>query len=72
MKCDRMVQIVADERCRYYVADFKDNKSPIWQEIQQVRIDGEIKDDYLLHKNDLLTVRSNGSQELVRRFMYID
>ena len=29
------------------VADFKDNKSPIWQEIQQVRIDGEIKDDYL-------------------------
>lgn len=54
------------------VADFKDNKSPIWQEIQQVRIDGEIKDDYLLHKNDLLTVRSNGSQELVGRFMYID
>lgn len=54
------------------VADFKDNKSPIWQEIQQVRIDGKIEDDYLLHKNDLLTVRSNGSQELVGRFMYID
>lgn len=25
-----------------------------------------------MHKNDLLTVRSNGSQELVGRFMYID
>ncbi len=54
------------------VADFKDNKSPVWKEIQQVTIDGKIKEEYLLHKNDLLTVRSNGSQELVGRFMYID
>lgn len=54
------------------VADFKDNKSPVWEELQQVTIDGKIKEDYLLHKNDLLTVRSNGSQELVGRFMYIE
>lgn len=54
------------------VADFKDNKSPVWKEIKQVTIDGKIKEEYLLHKNDLLTVRSNGSQELVGRFMYID
>lgn len=54
------------------VADFKNNKSPVWKEIEKIIINGEIKDDYLLHKNDLLTVRSNGSQELVGRFMYID
>ena len=54
------------------VADFKDNKSPVWQKIQKITVNGKINDDYLLHKNDLLTVRSNGSRELVGRFMYID
>lgn len=54
------------------VSDFKDNKSPVWKELENITINEKIKDDYLLHKNDLLTVRSNGSQELVGRFMYID
>jgi len=54
------------------VADFKDNKSPVWKEIEKIRFSGNLKDDYLLHKNDLLTVRSNGSQELIGRFMYVE
>lgn len=54
------------------VANFGDNKSPIWDEVEEVTIDGTINDSYLLHKDDLITVRSNGSQELVGRFMYID
>ena len=54
------------------VADFKENKSPVWDEIEEITIDEKLKDSYLLHKDDLITVRSNGSQELVGRFMYID
>lgn len=62
---------VGEEICIVGVADFKDNKSPIWDEVEKVTINGDLDDTYLLHKNDLLTVRSNGSQELVGRFMYI-
>ena len=54
------------------VADFRDNKTPVWNELEKVTINGSLKDDYLLHKNDLVTVRSNGSRDLVGRFMYID
>jgi restriction endonuclease S subunit len=54
------------------VADFKDNKSPIWDEVEKVVINGKLEDSFLLQKNDLLTVRSNGSQELVGRFMFIN
>ena len=35
-------------------------------------ISDNVDDSYLLHKNDLVTVRSNGSRELVGRFMLID
>lgn len=54
------------------VADFKDNKSPVWDEVEEITIDDELNNSYLLHKDDLITVRSNGSQELVGRFMFID
>ena len=54
------------------VADFKENKSPKWDEVQNIAINEDIDDSFLLHKNDLITVRSNGSRELVGRFMYID
>ena len=54
------------------VADFKENKSPEWDKVQIIKINERVDDSYLLHKNDLLTVRSNGSQELVGRFMLID
>ena len=54
------------------VADFKDNKSPKWDEVKTITISDNVDDSYLLHKNDLVTVRSNGSRELVGRFMLID
>ena len=54
------------------VADFKENKSPEWDKVQSIVINEDIDDSFLLHKKDLVTVRSNGSRELVGRFMYID
>jgi len=54
------------------VADFKENKSPDWDRVQSIKINEHIDDSFLLHKNDLVTVRSNGSRELVGRFMLID
>lgn len=54
------------------VADFKENKSPEWDKVQSIKIKDKVDDSFLLHKNDLLTVRSNGSRELVGRFMFID
>ena len=54
------------------VANFKDNKSPNWDEVKTITIRENVDDSYLLHKNDLVTVRSNGSRELVGRFMLID
>ena len=54
------------------VADFKENKSPEWDKVQNIKINEHVDDSFLLHKNDLVTVRSNGSRELVGRFMLID
>ena len=54
------------------VADFKENKSPYWDRVQSIKINERVDDSFLLHKNDLVTVRSNGSRELVGRFMLID
>lgn len=54
------------------VADFKNNKSPEWDKVKTITISENVDDSYLLHKNDLVTVRSNGSRELVGRFMLID
>ena len=54
------------------VADFKENKSPEWDKVHNIKINEHVDDSFLLHKNDLVTVRSNGSRELVGRFMLID
>ena len=54
------------------VADFKENKSPEWDKVQNIKINEHVDDSFLLHKNDLVTVRSNGSRELAGRFMLID
>lgn len=54
------------------VADFKENKSPDWNKVQSIKINEHVDGSFLLHKNDLVTVRSNGSRELVGRFMLID
>ncbi|WP_034438852.1 N-6 DNA methylase [Clostridium ihumii] len=54
------------------VGDFKDNKIPDWNSVGMVTLDGNISTDYLLHEGDLLVVRSNGSANLVGRFLLID
>ncbi len=54
------------------VGDFKNNFSPDIEQLQKVQINGSLNDDYILQNDDLLVVRSNGSANLVGRFLYID
>ena len=54
------------------VGDFKENMIPQWNTIKQTEINGNLDKDYELHKEDLLVVRSNGSANLVGRFLLID
>ena len=53
------------------VKDFQEYFSPMMSELEKIQIDGKISSDYLLKPGDILVVRSNGSQNLVGRFMYI-
>jgi type I restriction enzyme S subunit len=53
------------------VGDFQDRSTVPTQALQSVTIDGNIPDDYLLRRNDILTVRSNGSKDLVGRCMLV-
>jgi type I restriction enzyme S subunit len=52
------------------VGDFQD-RSVVPKALQSVTIDGNLPDDYLLRRNDILTVRSNGSKDLVGRCMLV-
>jgi type I restriction enzyme M protein len=54
------------------VGDFQDNFSPNIKKLQEVTIDGSLNSDYELQNSDILVVRSNGSANLVGRFLYID
>ncbi|MDD2950910.1 MAG: restriction endonuclease subunit S, partial [Sulfuricurvum sp.] len=54
------------------VSDFQNRFSPDLDILEKIQIDGNISDDYLLKKNDILVVRSNGSSNLVGRFLFID
>ncbi|HDZ9464018.1 TPA: hypothetical protein RUZ96_003609, partial [Vibrio cholerae] len=54
------------------VKDFKEHFSPRYDELEKVQIDGSFSDDYQLNLNDILVVRSNGSANLVGRFLFID
>jgi type I restriction enzyme S subunit len=53
------------------VGDFQDRSVVPVEELQSVTIDGEIGDDYLIRRDDILTVRSNGSKDLVGRCMLV-
>ncbi len=53
------------------VGDFQDRSIVPTQALQSVTIDGNIPDEYLLRRNDILTVRSNGSKDLVGRCMLV-
>ncbi|KGE19396.1 hypothetical protein PWYN_08635 [Paenibacillus wynnii] len=54
------------------VKDFLEDFSPNLDKLIDVRIDGELSDSYKLQPGDILGVRSNGSANLVGRFVYID
>jgi type I restriction enzyme M protein len=54
------------------VGDFQNNMVPNLNSIEQIQIEGKLSEDYILKSNDLLVVRSNGSANLVGRFLLID
>lgn len=54
------------------VKDFLDNFSPDLDKLAKVRIDGTLGDGLELRPKDILVVRSNGSANLVGRFIYIN
>ncbi len=53
------------------VGDFQDNAVVPTEALQSVTIDGQLSDEYLIRRNDILTVRSNGSKDLVGRCMLV-
>ena len=53
------------------VADFQDNDFAPIEQLGSATIDGVLADGYLLKRNDILIVRSNGSKHLVGRSMLI-
>ena len=54
------------------VSDFQNRFSPDVASLEKIQIEGNLSDDYLLKTNDILVVRSNGSANLVGRFLFID
>lgn len=53
------------------VGNFHDNEVVPTEALQSVTINGELSDDYLIRRDDILTVRSNGSKDLVGRCMLV-
>ena len=53
------------------VGDFQSNYIVPIENLQSSTIDGELKSGYAIRQNDILTVRSNGSKELVGRCMLV-
>ena len=54
------------------VKDFLEDFSPNLSKLIDVRIDGTLSESYKLQSGDILVVRSNGSANLVGRFIYIE
>ena len=54
------------------VKDFLEDFSPNLSKLVDVRIDGTLSESYKLQSGDILVVRSNGSANLVGRFIYIE
>jgi type I restriction enzyme S subunit len=53
------------------VGDFQEYSVVPIEALQSVTIDGKLSDDYLIRRDDILTVRSNGSKDLVGRCMLV-
>jgi len=54
------------------VKDFQNNFSPNIELLEKVQIDGQLTEEYELRPQDILVVRSNGSANLVGRFLFIE
>lgn len=54
------------------VKDFQNYFSPNLELLEKIQIDGDLSDEYKLKLGDLLVVRSNGSANLVGRFLMIE
>jgi type I restriction enzyme M protein len=54
------------------IKDFLEDFTPNLDKLVDVRIDGTLLDSYKLQSGDILVVRSNGSANLVGRFIYIN
>jgi type I restriction enzyme S subunit len=53
------------------VGDFQSNSIVPTADLGSVTIDGDLNENYAIRKNDILTVRSNGSKNLVGRCMLV-
>lgn len=53
------------------VGDFQQHSVVPTETLQSVTIDGKLSDEYLIRRDDILTVRSNGSKDLVGRCMLV-
>ena len=53
------------------VGDFQDNFYVPMEELETATIDGELEANYAIQKDDILTVRSNGSKHLIGRCMLV-
>lgn len=54
------------------VKDFQNRFSPNLDALEKIQIDGSLSEDYNLRPTDILVVRSNGSANLVGRFLFIE
>jgi type I restriction enzyme, S subunit len=54
------------------VANFQDYTKPRYEELDEIKPEGVVKNEDLLQDQDILFVRSNGNKELIGRSMFID
>ncbi|MDR3695386.1 restriction endonuclease subunit S [Mucilaginibacter sp.] len=54
------------------VKDFQNLFTPNLNTLEKIQIDGMLSDEYRLQPKDILVVRSNGSANLVGRFLFIE
>jgi len=54
------------------VKDFQNLFTPDLNSLEKIQIDGDLSEEYHLQPKDVLVVRSNGSANLVGRFLFIE
>lgn len=54
------------------VTDFKSYLTPNYSNLEEITIDGSLKEEDYVQNGDIIFVRSNGNKDLVGRSLYID